>query len=513
MAETYYVATDGNDDTGDGSMGSPWLSWDKPVSVLEAGDTVYIRGGTYTSLESRWHTNARVFCLLQDLIGTSDNRIYIGAYPGEKPVWDFTGLAVTNTKIIFWLYNSDYLHIYGLRLINAPQIPNAGVGAGFYLWQSSHNIIENCSIENHGGYGFMLHGLRWVEHDSTATKKSKHNVFLNCDARLCEDPYSGTPYGGADGFAVNWNKNTDSTYFIGCRGWQNGDDGWDLFNNENNHIFFDNCWAFWNGYNESFEETGDGVGFKLGPQVNDNSTKHLYTMTRCVAAGNRNTGFDQNTIENTSIMHFYNCLSYQNYFGWYFYEAGEEAPNVLRNNIAYGNVGKDIGDFMNGYTNDHNSWNGEVTVSGDDFISLDIAQLAGPRKANGDLPDVTFGKLVEGSDMINAGIDVGLPFSGSAPDLGAFDFDPAASEEYIVRPVFNVLVFPNPAHEYFSVVIEGELKKDLHVRFYNVLGKVMYEHTLQSNFNQIPIVVPSGLYMLEIITDDGNLHTQSLVVR
>ena len=32
-----------------------------------------------------------------------------------------------------------------------------------------------------------------------------------------------------------------------------------------------------------------------------------------------------------------------------------------------------------------------------------------------------FMKLAEGSDLINAGVDVGLPYNGSALDLGAYE--------------------------------------------------------------------------------------------
>jgi hypothetical protein len=40
------------------------------------------------------------------------------------------------------------------------------------------------------------------------------------------------------------------------------------------------------------------------------------------------------------------------------------------------------------------------------------------------LPDLGgYFKLAEGSDAIDAGIDVGLPYVGSAPDLGAFEYD------------------------------------------------------------------------------------------
>ena len=44
---TYYVATTGNDTTGDGSFSLPWKTIGKAASVMVAGDTTYIRGGTY----------------------------------------------------------------------------------------------------------------------------------------------------------------------------------------------------------------------------------------------------------------------------------------------------------------------------------------------------------------------------------------------------------------------------------------------------------------------------------
>ena len=43
---TYHVATDGNDRNG-GTLASPFASFDHAIDVAEAGDTVYVRGGTY----------------------------------------------------------------------------------------------------------------------------------------------------------------------------------------------------------------------------------------------------------------------------------------------------------------------------------------------------------------------------------------------------------------------------------------------------------------------------------
>ena len=45
----------------------------------------------------------------------------------------------------------------------------------------------------------------------------------------------------------------------------------------------------------------------------------------------------------------------------------------------------------------------------------------GTAKADGSLPDIDFMRLVAGSHLIDAGVDVGLPYNGSAPDLGYFE--------------------------------------------------------------------------------------------
>ena len=47
-AETYYVSTAGSN-SNPGTQQAPWGSINYAVSRLFAGDTLYIRGGTYTS--------------------------------------------------------------------------------------------------------------------------------------------------------------------------------------------------------------------------------------------------------------------------------------------------------------------------------------------------------------------------------------------------------------------------------------------------------------------------------
>ena len=45
--KTYYISPAGNDETGDGSFENPWFNIGKAVSVAQAGDVIFCRGGRY----------------------------------------------------------------------------------------------------------------------------------------------------------------------------------------------------------------------------------------------------------------------------------------------------------------------------------------------------------------------------------------------------------------------------------------------------------------------------------
>jgi hypothetical protein len=92
---------------------------------------------------------------------------------------------------------------------------------------------------------------------------------------------------------------------------------------------------------------------------------------------------------------------------------------ILRNNLAFGGT---LLSNDSGTDNTFNSWTvSGVTLSAADFQSVATTGVDGPRAADGSLPKVSFMHLVTGSDLIDKGTDVGLPFSGVAPDLGAFE--------------------------------------------------------------------------------------------
>jgi parallel beta-helix repeat protein len=209
---TYYVATNGSD-SNPGSISQPFRSIRKGVSVLGAGDTVYIRSGIYQeNLDGN-----------RDKIpsGTSwSNPVTIAAYPGETVtmvspnsagiinfstsslnptleyvivdgiVFDGTNVSGGVSGIAVGFSDGSHPPAHHIRFINfeiknvnsangsvsgvgsGVQVygsfnefincsshdngkiadPNGNSGHGFYLGGTNH-LVERCKIHNNGGYG------------------------------------------------------------------------------------------------------------------------------------------------------------------------------------------------------------------------------------------------------------------------------------------------------------------------------------------------------------------------
>ena len=81
VAPAYFVSPDGNDDAA-GSFEKPWATLGKAAATIQAGDTVYVRGGTYIP------TRRIVF---QGLNADAGNPTQIIGWPGETATFDFLG--------------------------------------------------------------------------------------------------------------------------------------------------------------------------------------------------------------------------------------------------------------------------------------------------------------------------------------------------------------------------------------------------------------------------------------
>lgn len=404
-AATYYIAPTGKD-SNPGTIDSPWANWSKLESVrLQPGDIVYIRGGIYRTTKGN---SSSCHVRWTGFNGTSENNIKIWAYPGEYPILNFDNIITIVSSSAVDVSASSNLHIKGLRVTNFAQPNNLISLNNWSIINTTNSIIENCRADHSGMYGF------------TFGNGCNNLLIKNCDA----DHLADISMGGANGFNITGGSTATNITFYGCRAWFNSDDGWDFYK-ANGNVTIDNCWAFWNGYDKDFNEysSGDGVGFKVGPTASNVTTARI-NIRNCISVHNKEIGFNQNTVATYNPVILYNNVSYDNgstgyQFGW---GPSGGTPSIFRNNISYKDGATFSGETVDVY--DHNSWNGGITLNDADFQSLDTTGISGPRKADGSLPDLKLLKLVSTSDLIDKGINVGLPFSATAPDIGAYESVP-----------------------------------------------------------------------------------------
>ncbi|MBK7031131.1 MAG: cadherin domain-containing protein [Bacteroidales bacterium] len=155
-------------------------------------------------------------------------------------------------------------------------------------------------------------------------------------------------------------------------------------------------------------------------------------LTDCMAYDNYLNGFEENFSSN-GLNHFpsilYNCTAFRNGNYGFNYSKFNDA-HILKNNLSYLNIVNYAINTSSIVQN--NSWNGTVTVSNSDFISLDTTGMSGPRQTDGSLPVLNFLHLASGSDLIDAGVNVGLPYIGSAPDICTFEYSGSTNQAPVI---------------------------------------------------------------------------------
>lgn len=478
-SQPYYVSSSGSDSY-PGTLQYPFKTIDKAVSVVQAGQTIYVRGGTYTLTSP----------VIISKSGSSGSVISLFAYQGERPVLDFSGMALGSSNYGFKLTGS-YWYIKGFDITGAGD-------NGMKIEGGSNNTIENCAFYRNRDSGLQL--------DNGAS----NNTIRNCDSYFNADP---TDYGDADGFAPKMNVGSGN-YFYGCRSWRNCDDGFDgyLRGADDVTTTLENCWAFDNGYFEDGTDAGanaNGNGFKMGGS-DDKLLKHNFILKNCLAFKNKAKGFDQNS--NKGSMTLYNCTGHNNLVADYRINTtlADGKTLIIKNCAVLGTA--QIGSFAE---QEKNSWLSPFVVTTGDFVSIDPAAAYGARKSDGSLPDIQYMHLMAGSDLIDAGVNVGLPYAGTAPDLGCFETGLSGISD-IKIPV-SVLIYPNPAVESatlkFTLTSAGRCK----VKLFDITGrciKTTAEQEADPGEQEIAIDlsdVRNGIYICRITLNDVPVCTIRLV--
>ena len=453
-----YLSPDG---TGNGrSVDRPMGDVVRAFAMLQAGDTLWVRGGVYELAQTVKVVSS----------GTSDHRICVFAYEGEHPVFDFSGqnhddeTTAKASRGILHNIGANYWHYRGLEICHAAD-------NGMKL-EGSFCVVERCVFHGCGDTGLQQGFGKGSNGENTRNADflyGRYNIVVNCDSYDNIDKWSNG--GDADGFAIKLFPGPGNE-FHGCRAWENSDDAWDLY-----YTYFpvlvDNCWALKSG-----RESGNGNGFKMGGLKQGGTSVGAHVFKNCVAAWNAAKGYDRN--HHQEGCYIVNSLAFQNninyaykdekypvtYGNWHLWNDVGFSPVGGKN--AHNHVFTDLPDSrhcnwldIEGLCplDDHLSDDGQGNTyikykQGEDwkdytseYVDLTYETAIGPRQANGDLP-ADFARLRENSLFVDKGmaisgmktedahkkeyeyaanapanysIELTIPYVGEAPDYGPFE--------------------------------------------------------------------------------------------
>lgn len=466
-ATDYYVSPDG---TGRGrSLNDPSGDIKAAIERLQAGDKLYVRGGTYQLSTSISVKNT----------GTKDKRICVFAYNDEKPVLDFSGqnhddeTTAKTLRGIVHNIGANYWHYRGLEIYNAAD-------NGMKL-EGSFCVVERCVFHGCGDTGLQQGFGKGDNGENTRNQQflyGRYNIIVNCDSYNNCDKWSNG--GDADGFAIKLFPGPGNE-FHGCRAWYNSDDAWDLYYTVF-PILVDNCWALQSGYKQ-----GNGNGFKMGGCKQGGTSTGAHVFKNCIAAFNKSKGYDQNHhLEGSYLI---NDLAFENNVNYgYNMEEPTYGNWVLRNCVGFKPTERNhqftkcpdakncswlIIDNLSplsdrassdGVTSTVYQKYGSASAWPDystEYEDLTYATATSARGANGELPQ-KFGRLKATSQFIDKGVAISnfqtvdvhkadyeyatnapqnysmtltIPYVGNAPDLGPYEYGGNDNAYTLVFPV------------------------------------------------------------------------------
>ena len=327
-ATDYYVSATGSNDNDGRSEETPLASLSEAQKRLSAGDIVYLMPDTFrltnsdimaTDLTSSSVEYKAVFDLSKS--GKAGNPIrYIGLTDeaGRRPVFDLSAIQVGGYRLTGFLVRADYLILKNIEVVGIKVDPDVDSDSktqseNIRVTNGSHNTFENIACHDGWGIGFYLN------------KNSAYNLFVNCDGYNNYDPYSDINSstrmgsgGNNDAFGCHVLKGNEGTVFIGCRAWNNSDDGYDLISCSS-VVTFSYSIAYRNGYDADGVSRGDGTGFNAGgygmsetadvTEVTE-STVPRHEVHHSIAANNKANGFYSN--HHLGGVYFHDNTAYRN---------------------------------------------------------------------------------------------------------------------------------------------------------------------------------------------------------
>ncbi|MEU4691652.1 cellulose-binding protein [Actinoplanes sp. NPDC023714] len=303
-ANALYVAPNGTAGAA-GTVAAP-TTLVAAIPRIAAGGTIYLRGGTYA--------HASTVTIPAGNNGSAGALKTIAAYPGEKPVLNFSAQAEDPANRGLAV-NGDYWRVAGVTVERAG---DNGIFVG-----GSNNVLERTVTRFNRDTGLQLSR---IASDTPNSQWPANNLILSAESHDNADSDGED----ADGFAAKLTVGSGNVFRYAVSH-HNIDDGWDLYTKTDTGpigvVTIEDSLAYNNGTLTDGSQAGNGDrnGYKLGGE--DIGVNHL--VRRSIAYKNGKHGFTYNS--NPGSMTISNNLSVDNAERNFNFDAG---TSVFRNNTS-----------------------------------------------------------------------------------------------------------------------------------------------------------------------------------
>jgi len=513
-SNTYYVATDG-DDLNNGTEPFPWRTIQKAANTLIAGDTVFVKAGTY---------NERV--IVQNS-GTLNNNIVFSNFQDDIVIIDGNGISWgASWNGLFDLSYKNYITVIGFRIINADY-------GGIWADSSAFIDIKNNYTYNTFSCGIGIWNSNNIVIDSNEVELACNDGEQECisiaNSSFCEvlknnvhDNGSGIEGGeGIDvkqgSHDVNIYKNNvhhlNARLGIYADAWDTLTYNINIYQNTVHHC----------------KETGIAVASEAGGTIKDVNIFNnvlYYNKYGGIELGSwSDIGFTGiKPLENINIINntCYKNGEFDSGWGYGIVVDNPDAVNIIiRNNLCSENSAQlSIQQVGANWTVDHNLLFGENDASGTLYGSDSI--VANPLFLDESIYDF---HLTENSPAINNGNSLDAPttdFDGNARpnnngfDIGAFEYTESSYVETYTKVNSFVKIYPNPIKDKVFISINDKINKTYIVKIINSIGGAVKEIEVDKEMGEDIYInisdINSGLYILNIIDGSRIISSNKIVI-
>ena len=431
---TYYVDINGSDEN-PGTEAQPWKTIQKAADTAAAGDTVYVKNGTYN--EQVWVKNS----------GSARKWIKFLAYPGDEVTIDGTGISMVinpngdRWNGLFNIHGKSYINVSGFKFVNSEF-------AGFFVTKdyitevpSSNIIFKNNYLERTWGAAIIMLGEASMpatnfivdrntlvqSHFSDDSKAMEgitigHNVEnFEIKNNFIKDSFHGVidVKNGVSNGKIYRNTCTTSTYScVYVDGWTGGASNIDVFENVVHDMKSQNADDVSSGFSVASEEGGyvENIKFYNNLVYNNPGVAMIIPW------------YSKGQIDNITIISntFYNNGVGHEYRGGIILDYDRATGVVVRNNIVSLNNEFQIWSENSGAIIDHNLIDGykgyySFETRGTNYIEGN-PQFVNPTNSDFHLkntsPSIDKGSPSDAPDM---DFDGNSRPSGGGYDIGAFE--------------------------------------------------------------------------------------------